>query len=144
MFIYGFGGSRVGESPPSTQSSARQCCEGRMIWQCRIRSHVEHAPKRISSNKSVSTGYVNCFFIATPSFAFCNVNSFKTYIRYHGRRILSLLLSASNLTDKAYQSHLSRLKYAPVNEATGRMGVFNMGRNFTFKVEVPIGIFNGK
>jgi iron complex outermembrane receptor protein len=36
----------------------------------------------------------------------------------------------------AYQNHLSRLKYAAINEATGRVGVFNMGRNFSFKVNI--------
>lgn len=47
---------------------------------------------------------------------------------------MSIYLSAENLADVAYQSHLSRLKYAPVNPATGRNGVFNMGRNFSIKL----------
>ena len=48
--------------------------------------------------------------------------------------------SCENITNRAYQNHLSRLKYFDVNKASGRMGVFNMGRNFTFKVVVPIGL----
>jgi iron complex outermembrane receptor protein len=40
--------------------------------------------------------------------------------------------------DEAYQNHLSRLKYAAVNNATGRAGVYNMGRNFSVKVNVPL------
>ena len=40
--------------------------------------------------------------------------------------------------DVAYQNHLSRLKYAAVNNVTGRQGVFNMGRNFSVKVNVPL------
>ena len=68
---------------------------------------------------------LNATETATPAYALLGLSA-GTNIRHHGRRILSLLVSASNLTDKAYQSHLSRLKYAPVNEATGRMGVFNM------------------
>lgn len=51
---------------------------------------------------------------------------------------LSLLFSVENLADIAYQSHLSRLKYAPVNPATGRHGVYNMGRNFSVKVVLSI------
>lgn len=47
---------------------------------------------------------------------------------------LNVILSADNLSDIAYQSHLSRLKYAPVNPATGRMGIFNMGRNVSIKL----------
>ena len=47
-------------------------------------------------------------------------------------------ITADNLLNKAYQSHLSRLKYCDVNHATGRQGVYNMGRNVVFKVIVPI------
>jgi iron complex outermembrane receptor protein len=45
---------------------------------------------------------------------------------------------ALNLGDVAYQSHLSRLKYTDVNLATGRTGVFAMGRNFSVKVNIPL------
>ena len=51
---------------------------------------------------------------------------------------LSVFVSAENLTDVAYQSHLSRLKYAPVNSVTGRVGVYNMGRNFSVKLVFTI------
>lgn len=51
---------------------------------------------------------------------------------------LSLLFSVENLANIAYQSHLSRLKYAPVNPATGRHGVYNMGRNFSVKIVLSI------
>ena len=43
-------------------------------------------------------------------------------------------LNAENLADVAYQSHLSRLKYAPQNPLTGRNGVYNMGRNINLKL----------
>ena len=49
-----------------------------------------------------------------------------------------LYVTAENLLNRAYQSHLSRLKYTDINAATGRMGVFNMGRNVVFKVVVPL------
>jgi len=52
--------------------------------------------------------------------------------------LCSFYINANNLTDVAYQSHLSRLKYGEVNNVTGRSGVYNMGRNFSFKVLVPI------
>jgi iron complex outermembrane recepter protein len=38
----------------------------------------------------------------------------------------------------SYQSHLSRLKYAPENIATGRTGVFNMGRNVSLKLIIGL------
>ena len=50
------------------------------------------------------------------------------------KRSLSFLFSGDNVADVAFQNHLSRLKYAPVNELSGRTGVFNMGRNFSLKL----------
>mgnify|MGYP003837503837 FL=1 len=47
---------------------------------------------------------------------------------------IKLLLNIENLTDVIYQSHLSRLKYAPINPLSGRQGVFNMGRNLSIKL----------
>jgi iron complex outermembrane receptor protein len=47
---------------------------------------------------------------------------------------IKLLLNVDNLRDVIYQSHLSRLKYAPINPLTGRQGVFNMGRNLSIKL----------
>ncbi|MBL7744102.1 MAG: TonB-dependent receptor [Chitinophagaceae bacterium] len=55
-----------------------------------------------------------------------------------GRTVFSLYLAANNVTDVAYQSHLSRLKYTAENLVTGRMGVFNMGRNFSVKLNIPL------
>jgi iron complex outermembrane recepter protein len=55
-----------------------------------------------------------------------------------GNPLFSIYLSANNVFDKSYQNHLSRLKYAPENNLTGRQGVYNMGRNFGLKVNVPI------
>jgi iron complex outermembrane receptor protein len=52
--------------------------------------------------------------------------------------LFQVSLIAQNITDVAYQNHLSRLKYTAENMATGRMGVFNMGRNFSIKVNVPL------
>jgi iron complex outermembrane recepter protein len=55
-----------------------------------------------------------------------------------GKTLFSLYFAANNIGDVAYQSHLSRLKYAAVNNVTGRMGVYNMGRNFSVKLNVPL------
>ncbi|MEO6329701.1 MAG: TonB-dependent receptor [Ginsengibacter sp.] len=51
--------------------------------------------------------------------------------------LFSLSFSANNITDVAYQNHLSRLKYAAENTVTGRMGVYNIGRNFSMKINIP-------
>ena len=52
---------------------------------------------------------------------------------FNKKDFLSLFISAENLGDVGYQSHLSRLKYGPENLANRRIGVFNMGRNVSFK-----------
>ncbi|MCB0776614.1 MAG: TonB-dependent receptor [Chitinophagaceae bacterium] len=54
------------------------------------------------------------------------------------KTILSLHAGISNLTDVAYQNHLSRLKYTDENMVTGRQGVFNAGRNFFIKMNIPL------
>jgi iron complex outermembrane recepter protein len=54
------------------------------------------------------------------------------------RVLFSIYLGATNITDVGYQHHLSRLKYAPKNFATGRTGVYNMGRNFSIKLNIPL------
>ncbi len=74
----------------------------------------------------------------TPAYTLLNVG-YSTQIHYRNRTLFSISLVGQNITDVAYQNHLNRLKYGPVNEATGRMGVFNMGRNFSFKVNIPFG-----
>ena len=74
----------------------------------------------------------------TPAYTLLNVG-YSTQVQRRNKTLFSLSLVGQNITDVAYQHHLNRLKYGPVNEATGRMGVFNMGRNFSFKVNIPIG-----
>ena len=73
----------------------------------------------------------------TPGYALLNLSA-GTDIQVKGRKVAELYITADNLLDKAYQNHLSRLKYADVNAATGRRGIFNMGRNITFKIVVPL------
>lgn len=52
--------------------------------------------------------------------------------------LCSIYISGNNLANIAYQNHLSRLKYTGINYTTGREGVFNMGRNFSIKLNVPL------
>ena len=73
----------------------------------------------------------------TPGYALLSLSA-GTDIQVRGRKIAEFYVTADNLLNKAYQNHLSRLKYADVNTVTGRRGVYNMGRNVTFKLVVPI------
>ena len=60
-----------------------------------------------------------------------------TDIEINGKKLATIILALNNITDKSYQSHLSRLKYLDENPATGRVGVFNMGRNFNARLIIP-------
>jgi iron complex outermembrane receptor protein len=57
----------------------------------------------------------------------------------NGRAFCKVYISVNNLFDTPYMDYMSRFKYYPVNYTTGRVGVFNMGRNFSVKVLIPIG-----
>ena len=52
--------------------------------------------------------------------------------------VFDLIFNIDNITDVAYQNHLSRLKYAPFNLLTVRTGIFNQGRNFSLKLIVNL------
>ena len=57
-----------------------------------------------------------------------------------GKVLVNIDILGNNITDVAYQSHLSRLKYFEEypNNQSGRNGIYNMGRNISFKVTVPL------
>jgi len=59
-----------------------------------------------------------------------------------GRTTCSIYIICSNLFNTPYMDYMSRFKYYPVNYTTDRVGVFNMGRNFSFKVIVPLDFSN--
>lgn len=73
----------------------------------------------------------------TPSYTLLNFSA-GTDITWAGNKVAEFYVTAENLLNRTYQSHLSRLKYADVNNMTGRQGVYNMGRNVTFKLVIPI------
>ena len=79
----------------------------------------------------------------TPGYALLSLSA-GTDIMLHSKKLAELYITADNLLNKAYQNHLSRLKYADENVVTGRRGVYNMGRNITFKLVVPINISRKK
>ena len=76
----------------------------------------------------------------TPGYTLLSLSA-GTDLNIHKKKVAELYVAAENLLNKAYQNHLSRLKYCDVNNVTGRQGVYNMGRNIVFKVIVPI-VFN--
>ncbi len=73
----------------------------------------------------------------TPAYTLLNVGA-GVEIFSKKKQVAAIYLLASNLLDEAYQSNMSRLKYADINNATGRVGVYNMGRNISIKLSVPL------
>ncbi|MCJ8208398.1 TonB-dependent receptor [Mucilaginibacter sp. RS28] len=57
-----------------------------------------------------------------------------------GRNLLSLFIEGTNLANVSYQSNMSRLKYFdnPTVPAGVQPGIFNMGRNISFKLVIPV------
>jgi iron complex outermembrane receptor protein len=74
---------------------------------------------------------------STSAYTLLNAGAGKD-IFVKDRIIFSLHIAANNITDEGYQNHLSRLKYSAINNVTGRRGVFNTGRNFSFKLNIPL------
>jgi iron complex outermembrane receptor protein len=60
-------------------------------------------------------------------------------VDHNGRKIFELFIEGTNLANVNYQSNMSRLKYFdnPVVPPGVQPGIFNMGRNLSFKVVVP-------
>jgi len=59
-------------------------------------------------------------------------------IQDKGHTLCKINIMVNNIFDTAYMDYMNRFKYYPVNYTTGRVGVFNMGRNFSLKLTVPI------
>ena len=116
-------------------------------WQTDVKWEILH-DGRVFNNAFVSLGvdynfkqnhYYRADGTETATPAYCLLNAaIGTDIMCKGRRVACLSITGTNLTNKAYQNHLSRLKYTDVNPITGRQGVLNMGRNIVFKLAFPL------
>lgn len=77
----------------------------------------------------------------TPGYLLFNAGIGIDITNIRKKVLASINILCSNITDVVYQSHLSRLKYFepyPRNNS-GRNGIYNMGRNISFKLTVPFG-----
>ena len=82
----------------------------------------------------------------TPGYALFNAGTGCTFTNKTGKPILSVYIIGNNLFDRAYQDHLNRLKYFvwqtdagyTVPAPNGGYGIYNMGRNISFKIDVPL------
>ena len=78
----------------------------------------------------------------TPGYTLLHAGVSTGVVR-RDKTLFRLYLLGQNLTDATYQNHLSRLKYTAENPLTGRPGVFNMGRNFMVKLNIPLSFTTG-
>lgn len=76
----------------------------------------------------------------TPGYQLLNAGFGTDILNKKGKPFMNISFLGNNLLDVAYQSNMSRLKYFepyPGN-FTGHDGIYNMGRNFSIRVNVPL------
>jgi iron complex outermembrane recepter protein len=78
---------------------------------------------------------------STPGYSLLELGAGTEIVNKKGTTLCKLHFSANNLLNTTYQSHLSRLKYAPVNPATGNRGIYGQGRNLSVRLVVPFSIW---
>ena len=117
-------------------------------WTSELKYEITHHGHTILNNAYVALGLEcnlaqNHYYkmddteTATPSYTLLSLSA-GTDLNIHHKKVAEIYITADNLLNRAYQNHLSRLKYCDMNEVTGRQGVYNMGRNIVFKLVVPI------
>jgi len=76
----------------------------------------------------------------TPGYTLFNAGAGAGFTNKKGKTMFSLFIMGNNLFNTAYQDHLSRLKYFEPYPTDPRPyhGIYNMGRNISFKVDVPL------
>lgn len=76
----------------------------------------------------------------TPGYQLFNAGFGADITNHKGNTLFTFSFIGNNLFDVAYQSHLNRLKYfEPYPDDPRRYhGIYNMGRNFSIKVNVPL------
>lgn len=82
----------------------------------------------------------------TPGYFLLDAGMGADIVNKKGATLFTLDLSGNNLTDEAYQSNMSRMKYMdnyPVN-GSGHSGIYSMGRNFSVRLLIPIGVVKPK
>ena len=80
---------------------------------------------------------------ATPGYVLLNLGAGGDIVNHNGRTVLKLSFIVNNLANTTYMDYMSRFKYLPVNPVTNRVGVFNMGRNISIKLDIPIDFKKG-
>ncbi len=130
-----------------------------------LKFHIKKIGSRIK-NAYIKVGMIDCFQqsnIYQETAIYTGLNTAQTPYEYaasraatkgymlfnaglggdvisNGHKIFQLFIMCNNILDTPYMDYMSRFKYYPVNYTTGRVGVFNMGRNVSFKLIIPFDI----
>lgn len=104
-------------------------------WKTFRDAYVKIELDQTASQKTIFTGFDT--ETITPGYSLLHFGIGGS-VAFGNKTAFSFALTANNITDVAYQSHLSRLKYTALNAATGRTGVFNMGRSINLKINIPL------
>ncbi|MDN5285259.1 MAG: TonB-dependent receptor [Mucilaginibacter sp.] len=83
---------------------------------------------------------------ATPGYNLLSAGLGGNIVNKAGQPVIKLFIEGTNLANVNYQSNMSRLKYFDNKDVPDgvRPGIFNMGRNISFKVVVPFGFNTNK
>jgi len=78
----------------------------------------------------------------TPGYALFDAGIGGNVLDNKGNTLFSINIIGTNLANRAYQSNMDRLKYFEEYTASpnGHLGIYEMGRNISFTVTVPIDI----
>jgi len=126
-------------------------------WHSELRAEMKKKYKHFSSfYAKVEMDYFaaqNRAFLAdntetvTPGYTLLGAGIGTDVTNKSGKVLFSFDISANNITNVAYQSNMSRLKYMdfyvnsagnPVNITGQGSGIYNMGRNIGFKLIIPL------
>ncbi len=111
-----------------------------------LKQYLSNAYVKFGIDKTWEQNHIYAAFnteTSTPGYTLLDMGAGTDFV-YRKKTAFSLYISVNNLTDVAYQSHLSRLKYTGMDYATGRTGIYNQGRNISFKLLIPIDIASYK
>lgn len=118
-------------------------------WLVALRAQTKTLGKRFGSayfkleldNYFAQHNVFSAYGTETPSQGYSLVNASLGFdVLQKGRPFATLTIAAQNVGDAGYQNHLSRLRFADRNNATGRSGIYGMGRNVSITLALPISL----
>lgn len=119
-------------------------------WQIELRAQTKSIGKRMKNaylkfGANVNFTQNNVFSAyntetVTPGYTLLNAGIGADFTDRKKHLLCSISFAIQNITDLSYQDHLNRLKYGDLNNITGKMGVFNQGRNLSIILNLPLDI----